>query len=227
MLIPPPFLWLRTADANSSSERQYRRLVSQMKPGVKGSGEKQRDASGSTRAASSSSALAVRPESSTQGQMVRKNDLYPDASNLSYGTHRPDDAALDRVSAHLNSECVAAVRAAMGEGKDDANAMYLTSCLQTLILNQGRSSDKVQPEACRRRRRRRDLYQRQEQALQQEDRKIFRQVHHGDPRELCVDCFVQTRTKCFVEGRHADLFLLTARVPFSAILLVVVERGTA
>lgn len=38
--------------------------------------------------------------------MVRKEDLYADANNLSYGSHKPDESALDRVTAHLNAEYV-------------------------------------------------------------------------------------------------------------------------
>lgn len=37
-------------------------------------------------------------------QVVRKEDIYAGVNSLSYGDHRPNDTAIDRVVSHMNME---------------------------------------------------------------------------------------------------------------------------
>lgn len=92
-------------DPQSASERTYRRLVSQMKPDMKAYADQKAKATGQQpgpSSSSSSSALSVQRGPSSA--VVKQDDLYAETNNLRYGTHKPDDVALDRVASYLNSE---------------------------------------------------------------------------------------------------------------------------
>lgn len=58
----------------------------------------------------------------SNGQIIKRQDmLVSNNSALTYGEHKPDDAALDRVASHLNSE--AAMRNKRSRARpDDADA---------------------------------------------------------------------------------------------------------
>ncbi|EPQ32455.1 uncharacterized protein PFL1_00651 [Pseudozyma flocculosa PF-1] len=94
-------------DFKDMAERSYQRQIRSMKPDLS-SYEAQRAAlesqSAGGPASSSSSALTVRSGSGTSGQVVRREDLYRDASTVYYGDHKPTDEAIDRVVGHLNLE---------------------------------------------------------------------------------------------------------------------------
>lgn len=60
----------------------------------------------SQRPPSSSSSSTTLTAGATGGQVIKRDDLLASDSGLTYGEHTPDDAALDRVSGHLNAEAV-------------------------------------------------------------------------------------------------------------------------
>ena len=87
-------------DAQSASERTYNRLIGQIKP----------DKNKSTK--------------NTQGS---SSDLTQD-KGLQYGTHKPDDAALDRVAAHLNAEADVRSKRSRQRAEDpDAGVDYINN----------------------------------------------------------------------------------------------------
>lgn len=87
-------------DAQSASERTYNRLISQIKP------DRNKN---NTNAEGSSSEL-------TQDK------------GLQYGTHKPDDAALDRVAAHLNAEADVRWKRSRQRAEDpDAGVDYINN----------------------------------------------------------------------------------------------------
>ncbi|KAN0066275.1 Pre-mRNA-splicing factor SYF2 [Thecaphora frezii] len=94
-------------DFQDAAERSYQRQVRSLKPDL-ANYEAQKaaiESSSSTGASTSSStALTVRPDAVRAGQVVRREDLYRDASTIVYGDHKPSEEAIDRVVGHLNLE---------------------------------------------------------------------------------------------------------------------------
>jgi pre-mRNA-splicing factor SYF2 len=90
-----------SADPNSAAERAYRRKVQGLKPDLASY-----SATRSGSSSSSSSSALVRSNAGTSSQIVRREDLDVNDGKLSYGGHKPDEAAVDRVISNLNLECV-------------------------------------------------------------------------------------------------------------------------
>lgn len=59
--------------------------------------------------------------------MIKRQDLLTiDNPTLTYGEHRPDDAALDRVASHLNAEAVIRNKRSRARADDpDAEVNYI------------------------------------------------------------------------------------------------------
>lgn len=93
-------------DAQSASERTYNRLIGQIKP------EKNR----STHSANTHQSSSDPTVSSTQNR------------GLQYGSHKPDDSALDRVAAHLNAEADVRSKRSRQRAEDpDAGVDYINN----------------------------------------------------------------------------------------------------
>ncbi|MCO5584892.1 hypothetical protein L7F22_038824 [Adiantum nelumboides] len=87
-------------DAQSASERTYNRLIGQIKPD--------------------------RNKSNINAQ-ESSSELIQD-KGLQYGTHKPDDAALDRVAAHLNAEADVRSKRSRQRAEDpDAGVDYINN----------------------------------------------------------------------------------------------------
>lgn len=78
----------------------------------------------SAQSSSSSTQLTTTTNNNNSGLIKRQDLLSNDNSTLTYGEHKPDDAALDRVAGHLNSE--AAMRNKRSRARpDDAEVNYI------------------------------------------------------------------------------------------------------
>lgn len=95
-------------DPQSAAERTYRRQINQLKPDLTTYDKQRASVLGASPlqsgSGSSSSAMTHTATGPSTGQVVKKDDLYGGINNLAYGDHKPDDAALDRVTQHLNQE---------------------------------------------------------------------------------------------------------------------------
>lgn len=93
-------------DFADAAERSYQRQISQLKPDLARYNAQRAalNGAGSSSSSGSSQALVSRsgPGGSGKGQVVRHEDLYRDYNSLSYGDHKPDDAAIDRVVGNIN-----------------------------------------------------------------------------------------------------------------------------
>lgn len=89
-------------DFNGLAARSYQRTLRGLKPDLKG----YQRAEGSNQG--SSNALVRRDEgsSSSSQAVVRKEDVYSNLNTLSYGNHKANDQAIDRVISHINAEAV-------------------------------------------------------------------------------------------------------------------------
>lgn len=97
-------------DPLSASERTYRRLVSQIRP------DRIAHANGKT----------SEPSSSAMVSAAADDDVVARHDDLRYGMHKPDDAALDRVTAHLNAEAeVRSKRSRYRADDPDAEVSYI------------------------------------------------------------------------------------------------------
>ncbi|PWO01270.1 SYF2-domain-containing protein [Tilletiopsis washingtonensis] len=108
-------------DPNSAAERAYRRKVQGLKPDLASY-----SASRSGSSSSSSSMALVRSNAGTSSQIVRRADLDVNDGKLSYGGHKPDEAAVDRVISNLNLE--ASLRGKRSRKRDedpDAEVNYI------------------------------------------------------------------------------------------------------
>ncbi|KAL9938216.1 hypothetical protein V8E36_002839 [Tilletia maclaganii] len=86
-------------DFNTAAERTYQRQLRQLKPDLK---EYERTMTDASAAAGSSS-------STTSQALIRTNNpsnslAVPEGDALSYGTHKPSEAALERLASHINNE---------------------------------------------------------------------------------------------------------------------------
>ncbi|UZJ56680.1 hypothetical protein CBS101457_006000 [Exobasidium rhododendri] len=109
-------------DPNSAAERSYRRRVQQIKPDMKAYAS-QKSIAGSS---SPSASLVAAPDKGSS-QVLRRDDLANSSSSaLTYGEHKPDDAALDRVSSHLNEEAIIRTKHSRRRPDDgDAEVNYI------------------------------------------------------------------------------------------------------
>jgi hypothetical protein len=93
-------------DPDSAAERAYRRQLKLLKPDMKAYSS-QKSSAPSSSSGATSLIRSSHNGASGSAQVIRRDDLLSsDNSTLSYGEHKPDDAALDRVSSHLNAEAV-------------------------------------------------------------------------------------------------------------------------
>lgn len=78
-------------------------------------------------APSPSTSLISATNESSASQVIKREDLpASDNTTLTYGEHRPDDAALDRVAGHLNSEAVMRAKRSRARPEDgDAEVNYI------------------------------------------------------------------------------------------------------
>lgn len=90
-------------DTNSLAARSYARNIRSFKPDLaayKRENAGEDEPSSTVSSSSSSTALMRQPQG--QQQVARRNELNP--VDLSYGSHKPNDNAIDRVVSHINLE---------------------------------------------------------------------------------------------------------------------------
>ncbi|KAE8258807.1 hypothetical protein A4X13_0g1438 [Tilletia indica] len=95
-------------DFNTAAERSYQRQVRMLKPDLREYEKTMAEASaaaGSSSASSSSASQALIRTGSPAGALVRSEGAAASAADaFSYGTHKPNDVALERLAAHINNE---------------------------------------------------------------------------------------------------------------------------
>ncbi|KAK0557168.1 Pre-mRNA-splicing factor SYF2 [Tilletia horrida] len=117
-------------DFNTAAERSYQRQVRQMKPDLKEYERSMVDASNASGTSSSSSALVRSGQSSgaliTTNSGTSTSSAYQDADALSYGTHKPSEAAFERLASHINHEHeVRATRSRKRPADPDSEVTYI------------------------------------------------------------------------------------------------------
>ncbi|CAO1613396.1 unnamed protein product [Sympodiomycopsis kandeliae] len=78
-------------DPNAQGARSYARVIRNFKP----------DLNAYKQSTSSNNSIQGSPG---EGQLTRRSDIQPAAVDLAYGSHKPNDNAIDKVISHLNME---------------------------------------------------------------------------------------------------------------------------
>ncbi|CEH12660.1 Cyclin D-interacting protein GCIP [Ceraceosorus bombacis] len=115
-------------DAQSTAERGYNRKIKDMKPDLNGY-RKAKEADLGVGSASSSSSGALIRTASGSSQMARRGDVQiPTSQSLSYGTHKPNEEALDKVISHMNVESTFKANRSRKRAEDpDAEVNYINN----------------------------------------------------------------------------------------------------